>query len=89
MEKEISTFDPNFGKTGFALRVFNLRFRRLRINQHKFADRFGIPFGTLKDVEQGRTQGSSALRVLIELIDHDPGAAETAAQAARMKRLEG
>lgn len=74
------TFDPNFGKTGFPLRLFRLRFRELRLSQAAFAKRFGLSVGMIRDVEQGRSRPSRALRVLVELIEHDPA---TVAMAAK------
>jgi DNA-binding transcriptional regulator YiaG len=76
------TFDPNFGKTGFPLKLFQIRFRRLKINQADFAKRFGLSFGMVRDVEQGRVNPSRALRVLVELIDENPSMVAVAAERA-------
>ena len=75
-------FDPTFGKTGFPLRLFLLRFRGRRLSQSAFADRFGLSAGMIRDVEQGRVKPSRALRVLVELIDHDPARVADAAMRA-------
>jgi len=72
-----------FGKTGFALRLMNPRFRRLRLSQKAFAERFGVPMGTIKEVEQMRCNGSAALHVLVEPIAHDPELAARAAENAK------
>lgn len=65
-------FDPDFGKGGFARRLFRLRFRRLRVSQDVFARRYGLSAGMVRDVEQGRHAPSRALRSLIALIENDP-----------------
>lgn len=74
--------DPTFGKRGLALRMMELRWRKLRITQRTFSARFGIPFGTVKDAEQGRVHSTAALRVLIEAIALDPALIERAARIA-------
>ena len=75
-------FDPTFGKTGFPLRLFLLRFRELRLSQSTFADRFGLSAGMIRDVEQGRVKPSRALRVLVELIEQHPAIVAKAAARA-------
>src|SRR5690606_3321627 len=50
------------GKQGFARDLFDLRFHRLRISQDRFAKRFGLTFGTVKNIEQERHQPSGAMR---------------------------
>lgn len=72
-------YDETFGKRGTALRLMELRFRRLRLTQAAFSARSDIPVGTVEDLEQGRVKGSAALRVLIEAIALNP---ELIAQAA-------
>ncbi|KQM98741.1 hypothetical protein ASE78_05810 [Sphingomonas sp. Leaf25] len=74
-------FDPDFGKVGFARDLFRLRFRRLRIDQPTFAERFGLSFGSVKDQEQARHKPSKAMRVLVAAIDLDP---EFMAKAAKV-----
>jgi transcriptional regulator with XRE-family HTH domain len=75
-------FDPDYGKTGFALHLFRLRFRRLKLSQRQFSNRFGIGFSTIRDVEQGKTAPTRALRVLVEAIARDPVGMAKAAQMA-------
>jgi hypothetical protein len=75
-------FDPDFGKKGFALHLFRLRFRRLKLSQTQFSKRFGIGFSTIRDVEQGRTTPTKAFRVLVEAIARDPVGMAKAAQMA-------
>ena len=76
------TFDPTFGKTGFPLRLFLLRFRVLGLSQSAFAIRFGLSAGMIRDVEQGRVKPSRALRVLVELIERHPAIVAKAAARA-------
>ncbi len=76
------TFDPDYGKTGHARRLFRLRFYKLNLSQTAFAERFGLSVGMIRDVEQGRTQPSRALRVLIELIAANPASVAAAASRA-------
>ena len=76
------TFDPDYGKTGFARRLFRLRFYKLNLTQEAFAVRFGLSVGMIRDVEQGRSQPSRALRVLIEAIAMAPARVAVAALRA-------
>jgi len=70
-------YDPDRGKTGFARDLLRLR-RKLRgprwrdLTQAQFADRFGLSFGTVKDLEQGRSMPSAAMRTLVAAIELDP-----------------
>ncbi len=77
------TFDPDFGKVGFARDLFRLRFRRLRIDQPTFAERYGLTFGAVKDQEQGRCRPGKAMRVLVAAIEIDPKLMERAAKIAK------
>jgi hypothetical protein len=77
-----SSFDPDLGKTGFARDLFRLRFRELRVNQRRFAERFGLAFGNVKDVEQARRRPGTALKVLVAAIELDPALIERAAKVA-------
>jgi transcriptional regulator with XRE-family HTH domain len=81
-------FDETFGKTGFALRLMQLRFRELRLSQAAFAERFGLSIGMVKDAEQARTIPSRAALVLIEAIDLDPSLIERAARNAERWEVE-
>lgn len=64
-------FDPDFGKTGFALHLFRLRFRRLKLSQRAFAAKFGLGYSTVRDAEQG-ARPSPALRLVVAAIARDP-----------------
>lgn len=66
------TFDPDFGKTGFARRLLRLRFRKLRLSQAEFASRFGLTLGTIKDLEQARFTPTRTMMLLIGAIERDP-----------------
>lgn len=84
MQNDRKPFDPNFGKTGFALDLFNLRFRRMRLSQRAFAAQYGLGYPTIRDLEQGVRQPSPAMRLIVTAIDRDPaGMAEVAAVASR------
>lgn len=48
--------------------------RRLRLSQERFAGRFGVPLGTLRDWEQGVRTPDTAARTLLRVIEHDPAA---------------
>lgn len=76
-------YDPTFGKRGFALRAFTVRFHDLRMTQRQFSERFGFGLGSLRDLEQMRGTPSRAARVLIEAINLDPGLIERAAEQAK------
>ena len=75
-------FDLALGRKGFARRLFLLRFRSLKLSQAAFAERFGLSFGMIRDVEQGRVKPSRALRVLVELIEQNPEMVAAAADRA-------
>ncbi|MEG3178182.1 hypothetical protein U1872_18220 [Sphingomonas sp. RB3P16] len=77
-----SVRDGIFGKTAFARDLIWLRFRRLRLSQTAFADRFGLSLGMVKDQEQARVAPSGALRVLVAAIELDPALIERAARTA-------
>lgn len=72
-------FDPDFGKTGLARKLLRLRFRRLELSQRAFAERFGLPYQTVRDMEQ-RGSASAALTILVEAIRINPGLIERAAR---------
>ena len=61
--------------------VLRLR-RRLRIGQMDFANRYGVPLGTLRNWEQGRSEPDRAAKVLLAAIAADPeGVARAATHA--------
>ena len=78
-------FDPDFGRTGFARRLFRLRFRTLKIPQTEFANKFGIALGVVKDIEQGKRRPSRATVLVIAAIERD---AKLMAEIAEQERAE-
>ena len=46
--------------------------RALRMTQEEFAAAYGIPIGTLRDWEQGRTEPDHANRAYLKVIAADP-----------------
>lgn len=67
-----TAFDPDFGKTGFARHLFRLRFRDLKLTQKQFAARYGLGYPTIKALEQGTTQPTPAIRLIVAAIACDP-----------------
>lgn len=58
--------------TSFADRLANLR-HRLGLSQAQFADRYGLPIGTVRNWEQGRRANVDASgSLLLSLIERDP-----------------
>jgi DNA-binding transcriptional regulator YiaG len=82
------TFDPDFGKTGFQLDLFRLRFRRLRLSQRAFAERFGLTFSMVRDQEQRRVKASRVFQVMVAAIELDPALIERAAKLAKERAAE-
>lgn len=82
------SYDPTFGKRGFALDLFQLRWKMRRpgnwkpMNQAQFAERFGLTFGMVKDHEQGRSKPSRPLKVLVAAIELNPSLIARAAKIA-------
>ncbi len=46
--------------------------RRLRFTQEEFSVRFGIPLGTLRDWEQGRSEPDATSQAYLKVIAADP-----------------
>ena len=63
--------------------------RSLQLSQNKFAARFGIPPGTLKDWEQGRKTPEGPARVLLTVIKQEPEAVSRALIAAAKPATKG
>lgn len=57
--------------------------KRLGLTQGKFAARFAIPVGTVRDWEQGRRQPDAPARNLLRVIDYAP---ETVERALKPKK---
>ena len=45
---------------------------RLTLTQEEFADRYGIPLGTLRDWEQGRTEPDATAKAYLKVIAAEP-----------------
>ena len=54
-----------------------------KLSQTAFAERYGIPVGTLRDWEQDRRQPDQTARVLLAVIERDPEAVERALKPVR------
>ncbi|KMO10648.1 hypothetical protein QR79_30840, partial [Methylobacterium indicum] len=52
------------------------------LTQAEFAQRFGFPLGTLRDLEQGRARPDSSTRAYLTVISRDPGAVQRALEPA-------
>lgn len=52
------------------------------LTQAEFAQRFGFPIGTLRDLEQGRARPDSSTRAYLTVISRDPEAVQRALEPA-------
>ncbi len=66
---------------GIALRVQWVR-SQTGLAQPAFAEQYGIPVGTLRDWEQGRTRPDAAALAYLRVIEREPEAVQRALQAA-------
>lgn len=59
-----------------ARRMVNVRIlrQRMQLTQEEFAERFGLPLGTVRDWEQGAHRPDRAAQVLLTVIENDPDA---------------
>jgi putative transcriptional regulator len=59
-----------------ARRVVNVRALRhsMKLTQEEFAERFGLPLGTIRDWEQGAHRPDRAAQILLTVIARDPDA---------------
>lgn len=80
---EPEPFDPDRGLEGFARDLFRLRFRKLKLSQRAFAQRYGLGYPTIRDLEQGVTKPTPAMRLIVAAIARDPNGMEEAARDAR------
>jgi putative transcriptional regulator len=69
--------DEDFARMKPVPRAKTLR-RALGLTQEEFAARFGIPLGTLRDWEQGRTEPDQPARAYLKVIAYDPSAVQRA-----------
>ncbi|MBR0663274.1 helix-turn-helix domain-containing protein [Roseomonas hellenica] len=58
---------------------------RLGLTQPEFAERYGVPVGSLRDWEQARTAPDGAARTLLAVIESSPRAVEKAVTGLRRK----
>jgi hypothetical protein len=80
----VKVFDPDFGKTGFARHLFRLRFRRLKLSQREFSQRFGLSYSVVRDAEQG-ARPTASLRLIVAAVARDPAFMTAAASDARLR----
>ena len=76
-------FDPDFGKDGFARHLFRLRFRRLKLSQREFSERFALSYSVVRDAEQG-ARPTPSLRLIVAAIALDPAFMTSAAKHAQL-----
>ena len=79
----VKIFDPEFGKDGFARHLFRLRFRRLKLSQREFSERFALSYSVVRDAEQG-ARPTPSLRLIVAAIALDPAFMTSAAEHARL-----
>ena len=60
--------------------------RHLGITQEQFAERYGIPLGTLRDWEQGRSYPDQSALTLLDAITYEPKTMARIVGASRPKR---
>lgn len=66
-----------------AERIHHLRWNLLgQLSQAAFADRFGIPYATVQNVEQARGHPKPLVQLLLAAIELDPALMERAAHLA-------
>jgi putative transcriptional regulator len=56
---------------------------KVKLSQAAFAERYGIPIGTLRDWEQDRRQPDQTARVLLAVIEKEPDAVVRALSGRR------
>lgn len=78
----VKVFDPDFGKTGFARHLFRLRFRRLKLSQREFSQRFALSYSVVRDAEQG-ARPTPSLKLIVAAIARDPAFMAATANDAR------
>lgn len=55
--------------------------KSLGLTQAKFAQRYGFPIGTLRDLEQGRAKPDASTRAYLTVIRREPEAVKRALEA--------
>jgi putative transcriptional regulator len=71
-------FAQGDGSRGRVARPIDVRAIRIATNktQKEFAEAYGLPVGTVRDWEQNRRQPDAPARVLLSLIEAEPGTVE-------------
>jgi putative transcriptional regulator len=71
-------FAQGDGSRGRVARPIDVRAIRIATNktQKEFAEAYGLPIGTIRDWEQNRRQPDAPARVLLSLIEAEPGTVE-------------
>ena len=54
----------------------------MKLTQEEFAERFGVPLGTLRDWEQHKSEPDAAARTLLRVIETSPRTVAKAVRAA-------
>lgn len=67
-----------------AAAIYSLCWKTLGLSQRGFSDRFGIPYATLQNIEQGRGSPKQLARLVLAAIALDPELMERAAGAASL-----
>ena len=75
-----SITDKEFRRARKVPRIKTLR-RALALTQEEFAARYHIPFGTVRDWEQGRSEPDQPARAYLTLIARDPEGVRRALEA--------
>lgn len=69
-----------------ARRLFDLRWTKLGLSQAAFASRFGIPYATVQNIEQGRGEPKPLARLVLAAIEMAPDLMAAAAKAVNVPR---
>jgi len=71
-------FAQGNGSRGRVAKPIDVRAIRIATNktQKEFAEAYGLPIGTVRDWEQNRRQPDAPARVLLSLIQAEPGTVE-------------
>jgi putative transcriptional regulator len=62
--------------------IYRLRWTRLGLSQAAFAERYGVPYATVQNIEQGRGQPKPLARLILTAIELEPDLMARAAKAA-------
>jgi putative transcriptional regulator len=82
--REAREFAKGEASKGFAVhKVVDVKALRKQqgLTQPAFSKRYGLPLGTIRDWEQGRSQPDVAARVLLQVIEKEPEVVARALEA--------